>query len=43
MEETAFDGLFWECAREVLQYTKSIYNMVCFTDTNALVIGEVYE
>jgi len=27
----------------VLQFTKTIYNMIHFASTNALVIGEVYE
>jgi hypothetical protein len=43
VEDTALDGLFWARVREVLQFTKPIYNMIRFADTDAPVIGEVYE
>lgn len=43
MEDTALDGMFWVCVRDVLQFTKPIYNMICFSNQDALVIGEVYE
>ena len=43
MEETTLDGLIWAHVRDVLQYTKPIYNMIFFVNTNAPMIGEVYE
>jgi hypothetical protein len=43
VEETALDGLFWARVRQVLQFTKPIYNMIRFADTDKPVIGEVYE
>ena len=43
VEETTLDGLFWARVREALQFTKSIYTMTCFVDTDKPVIGEVYE
>ena len=43
VEETAPDGLFWARVREILNFTKPIYNMIRFVDTDKPVIGEVYE
>ena len=43
MEETALDPLFWARMREIVSFTKPIYNMICFADTDKPVIGEVYE
>jgi len=43
VEETALDGQFWACVRQVLESTKPIYSMIHFADINKPVIGEVYE
>ena len=43
VEEAALDGQFWTTVRQVLDFTKPIYNMIRFADTDKLVIGEVYE
>ena len=43
VEETALDPLFWARVREILNFTKPIYYMIRFSDTNKPVIVEVYE
>ena len=43
MEDTVLDAHFWAQVKYVLQFTKPVYNMICFADTNQPVIGEVYE
>jgi hypothetical protein len=43
VEDTVLDGHFWQQVRYILQFTKPIYIMIRFADTNRLVIGEVYE
>ena len=43
MEEAALDGQFWTSVRQVLDFTKPIYHMIRFADTDKPVIGEVYE
>lgn len=43
VENTVLDGHFWSQVRHVLQFTKPIYNMIRFADTDKAVIGEVYE
>ena len=43
VENTVLDGHFWSQGRYVLQFTKPIYNMIWFADTDKLMIGEVYE
>jgi len=43
VEEAALDGQFWTTVRQVLDFTKPIYNMIRFADTDKPVIGEVYE
>ena len=43
VENTVLDGHFWSQVRYVLQFTKPIYNMIRFANTNKAVIGEVYE
>ena len=43
VEETALDPLFWARVREILSFTKPIYHMIRFADTDKPVIGEVYE
>ena len=43
MEETALDGMFWAHVRKILEFTKPIYHMIQFVDTDKPVIGEVYE
>ena len=43
MEEAALDGQFWTSVRQVLDFTKPIYHMIWFADTDKPVIGEVYE
>ena len=40
VEETAFDPLFWACVREILNFTKPIYHIIHFSDTDKPVIGE---
>ena len=41
-EDIVLDAQFWESVRYVLQFTKPIYNMFRFADTDQPVIGEVY-
>jgi hypothetical protein len=43
VEDTVLDGHFWQLVRYILQFTKPIYSMIQFVDTDQLVIGEVYE
>ena len=43
MEEAALDGHFWTSVRQVFDFTKPIYHMIRFADTDKPVIGEVYE
>eukprot|EP00253_Pinus_taeda_P010553 PITA_10553 len=43
LEEIVLNGLFWARMREFLQYTKPIYNMIHFTNTDAPMIGKVYD
>jgi hypothetical protein len=43
MDDTVLDGHFWKHVQYILQFTKPIYIMIRFADTNRLVIGEVYE
>eukprot|EP00253_Pinus_taeda_P018560 PITA_18560 len=43
VEETALDGMFWARVRQVLDFTKHVYQMIRFADTDKLVIGEVHE
>eukprot|EP00253_Pinus_taeda_P030171 PITA_30171 len=43
LKEAALDGIFWASVRQVLDFTKPIYHMIRFADTNKPVIGEVYE
>jgi hypothetical protein len=43
VEETVLDAGFWASVKYVLQFTKPIYNMIRFADTDKPVIGEVYE
>ena len=41
--DTVLDGHFWQQVRYILQFTKPIYIMIRFADTDRLVIREVYE
>ena len=43
VEDTVLDGHFWQQVRYILQFTKPIYIMIWFADTDRPVIGEVYE
>ena len=43
VEDTVLDGHFWTQVKYVLQFTKPVYNMIRFADTDHPVIGEVYE
>eukprot|EP00253_Pinus_taeda_P004520 PITA_04520 len=43
VEEAALDGQFWTSVRQVLDFTKPIYHMTWFADTDNPMIGEVYE
>jgi hypothetical protein len=43
VEDSALDGHFWQQVRYILQFTKPIYTMIRFADTDRPVIGEVYE
>eukprot|EP00253_Pinus_taeda_P025103 PITA_25103 len=42
VEAVALDGMFWARVRQVLDFTKPIYHMIQFADTDKPVIGEVY-
>ena len=43
VKETVLDSQFWSQVRYVLQFTKPIYNMIKFADSDRPIIGEVYE
>ena len=43
VEDTVLDGQFWASVKFVLQFTKPIYHMIRFADTDKPIIGEVYE
>jgi len=43
VEEVVVDGMFWARVRQVLDFTKPIYHMIRFANTDKPVIGEVYE
>jgi hypothetical protein len=43
VEDTVLDGHFWQQVQYILQFTKPIYVMIRFADTDRPVIGEVYE
>jgi hypothetical protein len=43
VEDMVLDGQFRQQVRYILQFTKPIYNMIQFADTDQPVIGEVYE
>ena len=42
VEKTVLDGQFLAHAKYVLQFTKLVYNMICFADTDQPMIGDVY-
>ena len=42
-KDTVLDSYFWSQVKYVLQFTKPIYNMIQFSDSDRLVIREVYE
>eukprot|EP00253_Pinus_taeda_P014544 PITA_14544 len=43
VKDTVPDSYFWEHVKHVLQFTKPIYYMIKFADSDRPVIGEVYE
>ena len=43
VKDTVLDGHFQTQVKYVLQFTKPVYNMIRFADTDQAVIGEVYE
>jgi hypothetical protein len=43
VEDKILDGHFWQQVRYILQFTKPIYSMIRFADTDQPMIGEVYE
>jgi hypothetical protein len=43
VKETVLDSQFWSQVRFVLQFTKPIYHMIKFADSDRPIIGEVYE
>ena len=43
VEDTVLDGQFWTSVKFVLQFTKPIYHMIRFADTDKPIIGEVHE
>jgi hypothetical protein len=43
VKNTVLDSQFWTQVRYVLQFTKPIYNMIKFSDSDRPIIGEVYE
>jgi hypothetical protein len=43
VNETFLDSQFWSQVRYVLQFTKPIYNMIRFADSDRPIIREVYE
>jgi hypothetical protein len=42
-KDTVLDSHFWAQVKFVLQFTKPIYNMIRFADSDRPIIGEVYE
>ena len=43
VEEAALEGMFRARVRQLLDFTKPIYHMIRFADTDKPVIGKVYE
>jgi hypothetical protein len=43
VKETVLDSQFWSQVRFVLEFTKPIYYMIKFADSDRPIIGEVYE
>ena len=43
VKDTVLDSYFWSQVKYVLQFTKPIYYMIKFADSDRPVIGEVYE
>jgi hypothetical protein len=43
VKETVLDSQFWSQVRFVLQFTKPIYHMIKFADSDRPIIGKVYE
>ena len=43
VEDTVLDGHFWTQVKYVLQFTKPVYSMIRFADTDQSMIGEVCE
>ena len=43
VDDIVLDGHFWQQVWYILQFTKPIYIMIRFADTDRPVIGEVYE
>jgi hypothetical protein len=43
VEDTVLVGHFWQQVKYILLFTKPIYNVIRFVDTEQSVIGEVYE
>ena len=43
VEDTILDGHLWTQVKYVLQFTKLVYNMIHFADTDQPMIGEVYD
>ena len=42
-KDTVLDNYFWSQVKYVLQFTKPIYNILRFEDSDRSIIGEVYE
>jgi hypothetical protein len=43
VEDAVLDGHFWQRVQYILQFTKPIYIMIRFANTDRSMIGEVYE
>ncbi|CAL5373759.1 unnamed protein product [Camellia sinensis] len=43
VQQTIMDDDFWKKSKQVLKFTKHIYKMLRFSDSDKAVIGEVYE
>ena len=43
VKNTMLDSQFWSQVQYVLQFTKPIYKMIKFSDSDRPIIGEVYE
>jgi hypothetical protein len=43
VKERVLDSQFWSQVQFVLQFTKPIYHMIKFADSDRPIIGEVYE